>query len=200
MELEQLRNVWKEEKFEGTVFSKPTRQLVPEIQKRLRQTRRKMLSLDCVHGLATVVAIVMLPSLFRDTASMLARAGLLIMIAGMAAVVVDILAHRVKARRKRPDLPLGEYYRTECDTVDAKVRQRRRIWALGAASGVLGSVPLLASTNPSAKDVLLFTGALVGVIGYCWWINERRIRRDLLPVKEWFAKRLEKLYKDGLDD
>ncbi len=200
MEIEQLRNAWKEEKFEGYLFDRPVRQLVPGIQKRLLEARHRMLAEDCLQVVTGVFVIGMLGATCGSTASLLGRAGLLTVMAGMVAIGTDIIVHRFKARQKRADLPTNEYYRNEYDSIDANVRLRRRTWVWGAASALFGFVPWLISTNPSAKEIILFSSALIGAIGYCWWLNERKIRRDLLPLREWLAERLEKLHENGIDN
>jgi hypothetical protein len=197
MELERLRRAWKEEKFEGYLFHKPVRDLVPGLQKRLQTVRRRTAVQDFMHGLTAVVTVVVLGRFFSETASILARVGLATMMAGMTIIVAEILIHRFRTRGRKADLPMNEFYRDEYDRVTANVRLRRRIWAWSAAFGVIGFGPFFASVNPSMKETVFFLGFLGLMIAYCYRINERRIRRDLLPLKESLAVRIGKLGEDA---
>ncbi len=197
MELERPKVIWREEKFEGTLFDKHVGQLLPGIKARLRIDRRKALVQDLLQVATGLAAVIVLGNKLVETRSILERTGLSVMLVGMIVIGAEIFANRVKSRTRVTGLSVKDYYLTERARVERSMRMRWRIWRWSALSLMIGFLPFLAATGPSAKEFVSFCLLGAAMIAMSARVVEQRIRRDLVPLKDELTRKLEKLEADG---
>ncbi len=197
MELEIPKAIWRTETFGGSLFDVPAAQLLPGIRARLKAAKRKALVEDLLQGGIFVAAVLLFGRKLLEAGSTLERAGLILMIAGAAVVGVEILIHRWKARSGAADLSVGNYYRKEKRSVEAAMRMRRRIWGWSSLFVLIGFLPFFFATHPSQNQLVFFSLFIPVMIVVSRRAVERRIREDLLPLREALSRKIEKFEADG---
>jgi hypothetical protein len=156
-----------------------------DIRERVEELQRRIARRDVVETAAAslVVATFALHAWFAPGA--LGRAGAIVVVDSAVAIAVRL--HRARGRTA-PDLPLREYCVAERARIDRQIRLLRGVlwWYVGpiTAGGMLFLAGLPA---PLAGKIVLSVGmATFGA--FVWWLNQRAVRRELLPLRDRLAR------------
>ncbi|WP_420456332.1 hypothetical protein [Rubrivirga sp.] len=143
------------------------------------------------------------------TAVGLDRVGIVLVILGAAFVCVWMWRAQRQRPPAAPSAPTVDALRTALDRVEIQIRLLRTVawWyilplmvgpMLMAVGGLTQSLVATPSASPGRTGVALLLSALVlaGVGGFLWfiyWLNQRAVARDLVPLRDRLADTLHAL-------
>jgi hypothetical protein len=175
MDLDTLKAAWQQQEIEAPSSSL----LIDEV----REARWRL--------------VIVAATVLRDSQSLMARAGMILTIASSIGYVVLPHVARIRNRPARMDSTLRTFCRQELEYVDSSIRQRRlrATWyTLPPAAGV---ILWFASLRPSVLEWIVGAAVAAGGFLYSWWMSERKIRKDLLPLREELSRQLRELESNG---
>jgi hypothetical protein len=182
MELEDLNTAWKNQKFEGYLFDKTASEIASDIRRKSRAMRWKNIRRDAMEILVGIFCIAAFGLLVESSQPPLARAGAILMTAGVTGNVIAFLAFRYRYRHRRYDLRWRKILERERRKIIARIRLMRGYTTWHAAPLVAGFILYTASYGPSLSEWLMEIGVIALVGGYSHLSNRWRIRRQLLPL------------------
>ena len=187
MDLDALKTAWQQQEFEEPPSS---------LQFEVTQARWRLVVQDWTETISWTLVIVMAAWVLRDSRSLMGRAGMILTIVSSVGYVVLLHAARIRNRAARMDAALRTFCRQELEYVDSSIRQRRRRATWYTLPPAAGLVLWFASFRPSALEWLVGAAVAAGLFLYSWWMSERKIRRDLLPLREELDRQLREFESD----
>jgi len=182
MELERLKAAWQEQKFEGYLFEKPPSRITADVRRKAMEMKSRNLAEDVSHVLGSMLIVGMWIFWYDSRQPLMTRAGIILLMAGIALEAIAYIAPRFRYRGERFDLPRNEFLLREKKRIEARIR-------LVKGSLTWLSVPMLAGCILYAASVVKNMGELlscVALLAFMWgiafWVNARRVRKHLAPL------------------
>ena len=182
MELEEPRTAWKNQKFEGCLFDKTASEIASDIRRRSRAMRWKNIRRDMMEILGGTLCIAAFGLLLEVGQPPLARAGAILIMAGVTGNAIAFLVFRYRYRHRRYDLRWRKILQLERRKIIARIRLTRGYTTWHAAPLVAGLILYTAGYGPSLSEWLTEIGVIALVGCYFHLSNRRRIRSELLPL------------------
>ena len=182
MELEEPKTAWKNQKFEGYLFDKTAFEIAEDIGRKASAMRWKNIRRDAMEILVGIFCIAAFGLLLEGGQPPLARAGAILMMAGVTGNVIAFLTFRYRYRHKRFDLRWRKILEQERRKIIARIRLMRGYTTWHAVPLVAGFILYAVGYGLNFPEWLIEIGAIALVGGYFHLLNRRRIRRELLPL------------------
>jgi hypothetical protein len=190
MDLDTLKTAWQQQEFDATASSL--------LRDEVEHARWRLVVSDWTEAISWTLVIALAATVLRDSQSLMARAGMIITIAGAIGHMVLLVVAGIRDRMTRMDFSVQAFVREELRKVDSKIRQRRlrATWyTLPPAAGV---ILWFASLRPSVLEWIVGGVVAAGLFLYSRWMSERKIRRELTPIREELDRQLRELASDGM--
>lgn len=183
MDIERLKTAWqKRSAAPGDLVSGGN--LAATLEQRVRRLERQVFGRDIVETVAAMIVIIIFGRFAWYMASPVARAGATLTILWGIFVVVHL--HRTRGRIRPPDpsLPMIAYCRRALDRVDAQIALLRSVlwWYI---------LPPLISCNLGFAGLaglgvrsLVYAASSVALGVFVYWLNQRAVKKTLLPLRE----------------
>jgi hypothetical protein len=190
MDFEKIKAEWRDQKFEGYLFEKPPSRIVADVRRKAMDLRSRHAMEDVGQVLVSILVSAMWIFLYSSRQPMLARAGMILLAIGSALEGLTYLWMRFRYRGDRFDLPRNDLLRRERKRIEERIRLRK-------ASFTWLSVPLMTGLILYMASMFTETGELFATmsgIAMPWavliWVNNRRIRKQMLPLLEEIKQKL----------
>jgi len=184
MDFEEFKAALVKRELESDVFERVRLEYVAHIRKKARLMESKIVMRDIIETLASIFCIAVFASLLEPGQSRLARAGIILMIADAVFIVAVFHTVRIRYRVKRFDLPKKSFLLMERDKVDAQIRLMRRYTSWLFIPMLGGGILYFVSMNPTISEAILFVTGLGGFSALGSWVQNRKIRTELLPFRD----------------
>jgi hypothetical protein len=182
MEIEDPRTAWKNQEFEGYLFDKTASEIASDIRRKARAMRWKNIRRDVMEVLVGISCIAAFGLLIEGGQPPLARAGAILMTAGVTCNVIAFLVFRYRYRHRRYDIRWRKILERERRKIIARIRLMRGYTTWQSAPLAAGFVLYTAGCGASLPDWLIEIALIALAGGYFHLSNRRRIQRELLPL------------------
>lgn len=180
----RFKTVWQGQEFEGYLFQKPPGHFSPSLQMKVKELRWRLAVEDGKEMISSILLIVMAAIIFRDSHSFVARLGMVITMISAFYFMILLPITGIKNRMTRMDLPMQMFCRSERDKINSKIRQRRLRSSWYLVPTTAGIIVWFATLKASIMELVIAGVVLAGILLFMRWMSARKIRRDLLPVRE----------------
>jgi hypothetical protein len=197
MDLDELKTVWQERRLTAPPLTKE--ELMSNVMQRLERLRREVMWRDARESAVAILvaAIFAVAAYFIPTP--LARAGALLLVGASLMVVAILFALRQRHGRGEtaPDASLAEFCRRELAHVDAQIRWMRRVAWWYIAPFLAGVNMFFWGTIHSTTAGTVYLIVTVALSAGIYWLNQRAVQRELLPLRRDLQQSLADLSANG---
>ncbi len=193
---DDLKASWKQRQSE-LADSGRIDELASRVFSRTSWFERVILRRDWIETAAAIFVIVMFAGMFFRQESWLARVGAITVILGAIEILVVLHWTRRRGGRPQHDLPLAEFCAAEIARVDRQIWLLRHVnwWYSGPI--LLGCCLLTFGRSISWVAIVINLMCYLAVGWFVYWLNQRAVRTQLIPLREELATTCETLVDDS---
>jgi hypothetical protein len=201
MELDDLKTAWQRERAAYPWDDDP-KTILAETKKLAMKRDRDFRLQQWIQILCSLFGLGNMVTLCRRDNPLVANAGLIVMLLGMALMLAGIIILRYRLRESHPWLPDEEFLNEERKKIEARIALLRRnvIWLLipSITGFLMWQIALSSSVQWTVAIIIHAAIALIGMFLFYRW----KLRRDLLPILEGIDRDLEQVrsHADSLPD
>jgi hypothetical protein len=192
MDLEQVKAAWQREmaayscKIDAKAIMADTRQKVMKRDRDFNRQQRMQI-------LCGLFCIGVMASWYRSEDPPLAKAGLIVMLLGLALMLAGSVIMKYRLRKSRPWLPREQFLAELRKKTEARMALLRRNIRWFLIPALLGFLSWQAGQSHSIQMVVAFV--LIVILGFAglFWFYRWKLRKDLLPLLEDIDRELEYL-------
>ena len=183
MTFDDLREQWQESN--ARIASQRKRELaLVSVCRTVEKTNLAILRRDIIETIASVVVIIFFGIAMFSLPSWTAVAGAALIVVWAVFIIYKMNRTRMKNRTRDIDLSVREYYEGEAESIDQQIEMLRSVlwwYLLPAFVGV--NLVFIGLSSSLLAPAMYFVAVLVLYTGI-WWLNQRAVINDLLPVRE----------------
>lgn len=200
MNLDELKCQWQADRPGAGRDRRTEAEMMEAIRLNARRFDRKILLRDWLETAAAVIVVAVFAAAMPFVGG-LARTGLAIIIASCFYIAWRLHTTRRRHGTARPDQPMAMRLRLELRKLDDQIKLLRNVhwWYLGPLG--VGLVVYSVGIDGWTLGTLWFVLGVVIVYTAIYWLNQRSVRRELLPRRLELASMLDTLEdrRDGTD-
>ncbi len=183
MTFDDLREQWQESN--AQIARQRSRELaLVSVCRTVEKTNLTILRRDIIETVAAVVVIFFFGIAMFSLPSWTAVAGAALIVVWAVFIIYKMNRTRMKNRTRDIDLSVREYYEGEAESIDQQIEMLRSVlwwYLLPAFVGV--NLVFIGLSSSLLAPAMYFVAVLV-LYTYIWWLNQRAVVKDLLPVRE----------------
>jgi hypothetical protein len=197
MDLDELKIVWQERRVTASPLTQE--ELMSNVMQRLEQLRRELMWRDVRESVAAILVAAIFAVVAYLVPAPLARAGALVLVGASLMVIAVLVTLRLRHGRDEtaPDASLAEFCRRELAHVDAQIRLTRRVAWWYIAPFVAGANMVFWGTSYSTTAGVVYLVATLALSAGIYWLNQRAVQREFLPVRRDLQRSLADLTANG---
>lgn len=188
MKLDDFKVPWQRQQHD---FDQQVDHVIKAVRSRMTWFDRVIWLRDLRESAVAVLLMVWLSYEFLRHGEWLAKAGALMGILSCAMIVTILNWARLTGRAAGPGQPLQQYCTSELERVDRQIWLLRNVnwWYTGPLYVSLAM--LLLGANSAPRAIVGSLTLLLPVGWFIYWINQRAVRFDLVPLRDELASAME---------
>jgi hypothetical protein len=179
----ELKSLWQRQELQPPV-SLPDAEIMNRMRQKLRQFDRNIFRRDMREGVACAVVVGMFLWEFFVESAALARTGCIVVIAAAVVIFGKLVVRRhFKTKRGEPD-SVKEFLEKERRKMTREIFLLRSVFWWYILPLLVGEELFVFGLPRPLANKLVATAVCVAVSGFVYWLNQRAVRKYLVPLQE----------------
>ncbi len=179
----ELKSLWQKQELQPPV-SLPDAEIIDRMRQKLRQFDRNIFRRDMREGVACAVVVGMFLREFFVESAALARTGCIVVIAAAVVIFGKLVVRRhFKTKRGEPD-SVKEFLEKERRKMTREIFLLRSVFWWYLLPLLVGEELFVFGLPRPLANKLVATAVCVAVSGFVYWLNQRAVRKYLVPLQE----------------
>lgn len=192
MTFDDLREQWQESNARSASQRKRELALV-SVCRTVEKTNLTILRRDITETVAAVVVIIFFGTAMFSMRSWTAVAGAALIVVWSVFIIYKLNRTHMKNRTKDIDLSVREYFERETRSMDQQIELLRSVLCWYILPGFVGANLVFFGASSSLLASGVYFVATFLLCAGIWWLNQRAVAKDLLPVREEIGAFLDEL-------
>jgi CubicO group peptidase (beta-lactamase class C family) len=177
-----LKKLWQEQQFDASPALPDEKQMVA-MKRKMKKFDRTISWRDARESLAAIFIIIWFGRAYFKEDALLTKAGCIILVLSSVFICWYPIRKKQRVPKAAPDASMTEALQCELEKVEVQIRLLRSILWWYLLPLMAGALVFHAGTQPSLSSNLGYSAFVVALSVFIYWLNQRAVKKSLLPLK-----------------